>query len=412
MLRCFLLTYLASCLCAFGLSESLPKADDHFLDDLERRAFLFVWEQSDPKTGLSKDRSKADGEDQRVMASVASTGFGLSALCIAAERGYTNRADIKQRVDNTLRFLWEKMPQDHGFYYHFIDMRTGEREWKCELSTIDTSLLLCGVIMAGEYFGGETKELARKIYERVDWTYMLRDGLILHGWRPETGFINNKWDNYCEHMMIYLLAIGSPTHPIPVDSWDKWSRPKVTYKDFTYISDKAPLFVHQYSHAWFDFRRKRDKFADYFQNSVIATKAHKQFCLDQRERFPKWNENLWGVTASDSQKGYTAWGGPPEQGKLDGTIVPCAAAGSLPFLLPDTLAVLKHIKNDFGGTVYKRYGFVDAFNPHNGWVNPDVIGIDVGITMLMAENARTEFVWRTFMKNKAAQRAMSLVFKN
>ena len=230
-----------------------------------------------------------------------------------------------------------------------------------------------------------------------------------HGWYPEKGFIKNRWDHYSELMIIYLLAIGSPTHPVPAATWEAFSRPWFEYEGIRYINSPAPLFIHQYSHAWFDFRRKRDRHANYFENSVLATRAHIRFCANLRPRFPHFSEDLWGITASDWEKGYTAWGGPPEQGKLDGTLVPCAAGGSLPFLPKECLRTLRVMRSRFDERVWKRYGFVDAFNPHTGWFAPDVIGIDVGITMLMAENLRTGFVWKTFMKNADVRRAMDRV---
>ena len=223
---------------------------------------------------------------------------------------------------------------------------------------------------------------------------------------PEAGFLKNRWDAYCEHMLLYLLAIGSPTHAIPASSWHAWRRPVFEYEGMRFISVNAPLFVHQYSHAWFDFAGKRDRYTDYFENSVLATKAHKRFCMNLKPPFAEFSEDLWGITASDSARGYRAWGGPPEQDKLDGTIVPCAAAGSIPFLPKDTLHTLTKMRERFGGKVWKRYGFIDAFNPHTHWFNPDVIGIDVGITALMAENQRSGFVWKTFMRSPDMQRAM------
>ena len=168
----------------------------------------------------------------------------------------------------------------------------------------------------------------------------------------------------------------------------------------------APLFVHQYSQAWFDFRDKRDRYADYFKNSIIATEVHRRFCLDLASQFPDYSEDLWGITASDSPKGYVIWGGPPATGPIDGTVVPCATGGSLPFLPQETIRVLHTIKNRYGNRAWNRYGFVDAFNPLTNWYDTDVVGIDTGITMLMAENARTGFVWETFMKNPEAKRGM------
>jgi hypothetical protein len=379
------------------------------LEDLAKSGFLYFWEAADPNTGLVKDRALADGQpDARRIGSIAATGFGLTALCIGAERGYLEKRRIEQRVLATLEYLWEHLPHHEGFYFHFVSVATGAREWKCELSSIDTGLLICGVLMCGQYWpDSRIRALAKKIYERVDWRWML-DGseCLSHGWKPESGFLKNRWDAYCEHMLLYLLAIGSPSHPIPAQSWDAWRRPVFEYEGLRFITANAPLFIHQYSHAWFDFAGRRDRYTDYFENSVLATKAHKLFCLNLKPRFPEFSDDLWGITASDSAKGYRAWGGPPEHGKLAGTIVPCAAAGSIPFLPKDTLHTLTQMRERFGGKVWKRYGFIDAFNPHTNWFNPDVIGIDVGISMLMAENYRSGFVWKTFMRNPDLRRAM------
>jgi hypothetical protein len=386
-------------------------ADEQFLDELERAGCLFFVEQADPRTGLVKDRNRADDpNDPRQVASIAATGFGLTAMCIGAERGWVPRANAQAQVLRTLQFLYNKLPQEHGFFFHFIDARTGERVWKCELSSIDTAILLCGVLTCRQFFAdAELRRLARQIYERVDWPWLLdADQVLRHGWKPESGFLKARWDTYCELMMLYLLALGSPTHPIPPEAWHAWKRPSFEYAGIRYINPAAPLFVHQYSHAWFDFRHQRDRYADYFENSVQATRAHRLFCLDLRKRFPQFGEELWGISASDSAKGYVAWGGPPEHGPLDGTCVPCAAGGSIPFLPVETVRVLRAMRERFGSKIWRRYGFVDAFNPHTGWVAPDVIGIDVGITLLMAENARSGLVWKTFMRNAEARRGMEL----
>jgi hypothetical protein len=389
--------------------EALSAADHAFLDEVERASFRFFWESARPETGLVKDRSQADGQDTREVASIAATGFGLTALCIADERRFMPRGEVRNRVLATLRFLWDQLPQEHGFYYHFINFRTGERLWKCELSSIDTGILLCGVLTCGQHFQEPAiRDLAKKIYERVDWAWMMAGRPWLsHGWKPESGFLKSSWDNYCELMMLYLLGMGSPTHPIPPETWSAWKRPWFEYEGIRYVNPSAPLFIHQYSHAWFDFRGKRDAFTDYFENSVLATKAHRLFCIRLRERFPHFGEDLWGITASDSARGYRAWGGPPEQDKLDGTLVPAAAGGSLSFLPRECISVLRNMRDRFGERVWKRYGFVDAFNPETEWFAPDVIGIDAGITLLMAENARSQFVWKTFMKNKDVQAGMA-----
>jgi len=205
-------------------------------------------------------------------------------------------------------------------------------------------------------------------------------------------------------MMIPLLALGSPTHPVEPAVWTAFSRPHMQYKTFSYISGSDPLFVHQYSHAWFDFRHKRDEVTNYFENSVIATQAHEQFCLDLGEPYSK---DYWGISASDSKTGYQAWGGPPKIGNLDGSVVPNAAAGSLPFLPDEGLRVLRSLQKRYGNKAWGRYGFTDAFNPSLGWYDTDVLGIDLGIGMLMAENLRSGFVWDTFSKNPEVSLAFS-----
>jgi hypothetical protein len=389
-------------------SIRFPTAQEHLLDEIERATCRFFWEQADSNTGLVKDRSRSDGNDDRHIASIAATGFGLTALCIAVQRGYMERSKATDRALQSLRFLWNSFAHEHGFFYHFVDVATGRREFRSELSSIDSGILLCGVLTCRQFFDEpEIRKLAQQIYERMDWQWMLNGGATLsHGWKPETGFLKARWDTYSEHMMLYLLAIGSATHPIPPASWDAFARPIYHYYDQSYIGARAPLFVHQYSHAWFDFRGRRDRYADYFDNSVRASRAHRSFCLELKRQFSDYSPDLWGITASDSANGYVVWGGPPAMGKIDGTLVPAAAAGSIPFLPKECLRVLYNMRERFGDRIWKRYGFVDAFNPLTGWVNPDVIGIDTGITLLMAENARSGFVWETFMKNPEARSGM------
>ncbi|MGH9533061.1 MAG: glucoamylase family protein, partial [Terriglobales bacterium] len=387
----------------------LTDQDHALLHELERAATLFFWEAASPYSGLVKDRSRADGQDPRDVASIAATGFGLTALCIADRRGYINSKKVRERVLATLRFLARRMPHQRGFYFHFVNLHTGERVWECEVSSIDTAILLCGVLTCRQHFDdAEIRLLATEIYERVDWPWMLAgDTLLSHGWKPESGFLKPRWDSYSELGMLYLLGLGSGTHPLPVETWHAWKRPVWNYEGMRFIGSEAPLFVHQYSHAWFDFRGQRDRYADYFENSVVATRVHRDWCIGLRKRFPHFGPDLWGITASDSAGGYVVWGGPPAIGPLDGTLVPCAAGGSIPFLPQETIRVLRTMRERFGKKAWKRYGMVDAFNPQTNWYNPDVIGIDLGIMLLMAENARSGFVWETFMRNPEAQRALA-----
>jgi len=383
-------------------TEKLTPADSAFLDELQRRACTFFFEQASPTTGQVLDRAHAFDasgvRDPRRMASIAATGFGLSALCVADRRGYIPSPAVLDRVRSTLRFHHDKMETNHGFFTHFNDIETGATWHNSEVSPIDTSLLLCGVLTARAYFhhDAEIQQLATDLYHRVDWPWMLNGGdTFAMAWH-NGGFERGRWNHYCEFMMMYLLALGSPTHPIPASSWDAWSRPIMHFEDFTYISAADPLFVHQYSHAWFDFRHKRDKYANYFQNSITATRAHESFCLSLGKPY---SPDYWGISASDSQHGYTAWGGPPAHGGIDGSVVPCAAAGSLAFVPADCLRVLRALKENYSTRAWGRYGFCDAFHPQANWYDPDVLGIDLGIGVLMAENLRTGFVWETFARN-------------
>jgi hypothetical protein len=385
--------------------STLSPSDDAFLEELEKANFQFFWEQADPGTGLVKDRCNVRGADNSIVGSIASTGFGLTALCIGEKRGYVTLAEARHRAITTLRFLWESMPNHRGFFFHFANTKTGERIWDSEVSSIDTAILICGVLTCRQHFRiADITRLAYAISNRVEWSWLSEDtSLLQHGWAPEAGFLPYRWNYYSELMMMYLLGLGSPTHPLRPESWDAWKRITFDYEGIRYIGSFAPLFIHQYSHAWFDLRKKRDKYADYFQNSTIATDVHRRWCIELGKQFPDYTDDLWGITASDSEHGYVAWGGPPEMGPIDGTVVPSASAGSLPFLPPATLRVLRNIKNRYGDHCWCRYGFVNAFNPLKNWYDSDVIGIDTGITMTMAENLRTGFVWDTFMKNREAQ---------
>jgi hypothetical protein len=402
-------------------SPRLTAEDEAFLEDLSRRAFLYFKEHADPQTGLVLDRARAGGEAHDAshhshdIASSAATGFGLTALCVGAERGWMTRAEARGRVAATLRFFAARAPHKNGWFLHWMNKPDGARRWGSEFSSIDTALLLGGVLTARGYFreDAEIQRLAALIYRRVDFRWML-DGhptLLSHGWKPETGFLKPRWDTYSEHMILQLLAVGSPARPITPRAWRAWGRKRISYAGRTYLND-GPLFTHQYSHAWVDFRGWREgwyPFTDYFENSVAATRAHRDFCLSLSGEFPGYTEDVWGITASDSRKGYVAWGGPPRDPSIDGTVVPCAAGGSLMFTPDISLRALRAMREKFGERVYGRYGFTDAFNPNDGWTNPDVIGINVGITLLSAENLRTGNVWRWFMSNPEIPRAMRMV---
>lgn len=389
---------------------NFPPDQERLLDEIESRAASYFYDQADPKTGLVRDRARMEGPEARKIASIAATGFGLSALCIAENRGYIESGAAKRRVELTLEFLVSRCAHMNGFFPHFLDLQTGARAWRSEFSSIDTAWLLCGALHAAAHFQTpHISRLANELYARVDWKWMLNGKETLsHGWMPERGFLPYRWDTYSELLAMYLLAIGSPTHAIPAATWEAWNRPVRQFNGFSYIESDAPLFAHQYSHAWLDFRGRRDRFADYFENSRLATGAHRLFCMDLAKKYPWYSENMWGITASDSRRGYLAWGGPLRSGTLDGTLVPCAAGGSIAFMPQECAAVLQTMLSRYGNRVWGRYGFVDAFHPQAKWYDVDVVGIDQGITMLMAENARTGLVWETLGADPNIERGMRL----
>lgn len=390
-------------------AQPFSPEDDQLLDDLERAQLCYFWEQVNPQIGLVKDRCNARkaATDDSTVASIASTGFGLTAICIGERRGYLTRSDARQRVITTLEFLAHKLPNHRGFFYHWADMNTGERVWESEISSIDTAILLCGILTCRTHFRDtDITLLAHSITNRVEWTWLSEDtSLLPHGWRPEMGFLPYRWDYYNEMMMMYLLGLGSPTYPLRPEVWDAWKRTEFDYEGMRFIGSFAPLFVHQYSQAWFDFRGKRDRYADYFQNSIVATEVHRRFCMELGKQFPDYSADFWGITASDSINGYVIWGGPPATGPIDGTVATAAAGGSLAFLPQDSMRVMRAIRTRYP-QAWCCYGFVDALNPLKNWYDTDVVGIDLGITMLMAENARSGYIWEVFMQNPEAQVGM------
>jgi hypothetical protein len=422
---------------AKATKSTLSPQDDAFLEDLERRSFQFFWEQTDPNTGITRGRARTDASPynavRRDVGSTGVTGFGLTALCIAAERGWIPRDQARQRALNTVRFYAERAPNEHGWFYHWMNVVTGERTGatfdsavlkvpaelnvkrpKSEVSVSDSTWLIAGALTVGQYFkeDPEIARLAKKIYERVDYRWMTNGDpyLLAHGWMPETGFIEHRYDKYCQLALMYLLGIGSPTHPLPPDAWYAWKRNPNSYGEYKYIGESL-LWTYQYPFAWADFRGRHETRAphtDWFENAATATRAHRAFCMDLKKEFPGYSEDIWGITSSMSATGYKAWGGPPRKQGLDGTVVPCAAAGSLAITPDIALSALKAMKTRFGDKIYGRYGFADAFNPNNGWVSPDVIGLDEGITLLSAENLRTGNVWKWFMQNAQVGRAMDL----
>lgn len=409
-----------------AMAEPFPD-DIAFLDYLQRASFAFFWCESNPANGLVKDRSTPTSP-----CSIAAVGFGLTAWCIGADRGWITRQQARDRVLAALRTFREG-PQGtnrlgtigyRGWLYHFLDMTNATRVWNSELSSIDTALFLAGALYACEYFDRdepaetEIRQRANALIDRVDWSWMLagRDSLAM-GWRPETGFLTSRWIGYNEAMILYLLGLGARSNALPDGVWERWVsgyRWRTNY-GHAYV-EFAPLFGHQYSHCWVDFRYRADAFMaarglTYFENSRRATLAQQAYAVANPARHPGYGATLWGFTACDgpgfgSFLGYAARGAPPPEND-DGTIAPTAPGGSLPFAPETCLPTLRHMYDQYRRELWTGYGFRDAFNLAANWWGPDVLGIDQGPILLMIENYRTGSVWRRFMKSEIIRRGLN-----
>ncbi len=381
---------------------------------------MYFLEQTDPKTGLAFDRTSVNGKrtDNRV-ASIAATGFALTSYCIAQEHHWIDRHDAERRVRRTLAFFLREAPNKGGWFYHFMDARTGERTPESEISSIDTAILLAGALTTRACFhdDAEIVSLSTKLFDNVDFPWMMNGSqkYFTLGWTPEHGFLHAEWASYSELLILYLLGIGSPTHPISGTTWDRWRMPVETEGGYAFIGG-GPLFIHQYSLAWIDLRERFTSdpswnfHANYLLNARRATRGQREaFRTQLANRFRGYSDNVWGLTASDSPHGYLDWGGSPDDPRIDGTVAPAAVAGSL-MLTPDIcLPALRRMRSSYGTLIYGRYGFVDAFNPTTGWISSEVSGLGAGITLLSAENLRTGSVWRWFMSNPEPERALDIV---
>ncbi|MDP3790565.1 MAG: glucoamylase family protein [Candidatus Omnitrophota bacterium] len=386
---------------------SFASPDEEFLDKLEYDSILYFVRENNPANGLIKDSSRPGSP-----ASVASVGFGLTAICIGESRGWIVKKDAYDIVLKTLKTFRDTVPNEKGFFYHFLDMRTAQRAWNSEVSSIDTALFLAGALFAGEYFKGtEIEDVARELYERVEWPWMLNGKKVLcMGWKPEEGFLWYYWDSYSEAMILYALAIGSPTHPIPAECWFEWARPVDSYGDYSIVyCSTGSIFTYQYSHAWIDFRQIFDGDINYYNNSVNAVKANRQFCFDNAASHKSYSENSWGLSACLGPDGYKGYGAKPGAALNDGTIPPYGMAGSIVF---DPIASLGGLKNLYTNHnfLYGKYGFKDAFNTDKGWWAEEYLGIDVGICAVMIENYRSGLVWSSFMELPAIKNWVSKCF--
>lgn len=420
------------------------RALDPFVDTLQSRTFDWFWDTTDPSNGLVPDRAPAPS-----FSSIAAVGFGLTAYPIGVERGYVTREQARERTLTTLRYFWDA-PQGpepggrnigyRGFFYHFLDMDTGLRHAQTELSTIDTALLMAGILFCREYFDAddpveaEIRALADSLYLRVEWPYFQEPGpAIRMGWRPEPdrGFGPAEWLGYNEAIILLVLALGSPTHPVGTEAWDAWAaRYPERWGEFYGYEHLMypPLFVHQYSHVWIDFSGIQDAFMrekgiDYFENSRRATLAQREYAIDNPMEWKDYGADIWGLTASSGPLAdtvvidgrprvfhrYWARGAAGDDIRDDGTLVPTALGGSIPFAPDETISALVAIRDRYGDRVFREYGFVDAFNPtldvegvetdHGriepgvGWFEDDYLGIDQGPIVAMIENHRTGLVW-------------------
>jgi len=415
-----------------------PRVTWAFLDTLEERTFRFFWERTDPRTGLVPDRWPTPS-----FSSIAAVGFGLTAYPIGVERGYVTRAEARRRVLTTLDFFL-RAPQGpqaaavaghRGFFYHFLDMSTGHRFGAVELSTIDTTLLLGGVLVCQSYFDGDlpeeqaVRERAEALFRRVDWRWAVaRPPLVSMGWRPESGFLNADWHGYNEAMLLYVLALASPTSAVDESAWAEWTRTYTwgTFQGQAHVAF-GPLFGHQYSHVFVDFRGIRDAYMrgrgiDYFENSRRATYAQRGYAALNPVGWKEYGPEMWGLSACDGPADvrlgvdgwprtfwtYSARGASLEGIRDDGTLAPTAAAASLPFAPEIVLPALLEMRRRHGDALFSTYGFKDAFNPSfpGGWVDTDYLGIDQGPILAMIENHRTGLVWRTLRKNPHVVRGL------
>ncbi len=397
---------------SFSFSPSLfadktGLSDEELLDTIQRKSLDYFINERNLSTGLVRDN--APNSDQGVSnspASIAATGFALAVYPAAASRDWLDNGTAREMVLATLRFFWERAPQEHGFFYHFMNPETGERTKNSELSPIDTALFLAGAMFAAEYFeDAEIRELVNKIYDRIDWPWMLHEGKTLAmAWSPETGFQRNRWDTYNESMVMYLQAMGSATHPIPADSWKAINRPVGSYREYRLIY-QPPLFTHQYSHIFVDFKNKHDGFADYFKNSTNATLANRAFCINHENEFKSYGPESWGLTASDGPGGYAAYGAPPGSARHDGTVAPTACGSSIVFTPKESIACLRNFYENMP-ELWGRYGFADAFNKDKKWVSRLVLGIDQGPLFLMIENYRSGLIWKKMSQNISITKAL------
>ena len=384
------------------VADLLAMNDADFIDAVARATFDYFWLEANPENGLVKDRSTPDS-----VASIAAVGFALAALPIGVDRGWITYDEGYQRALTTLQtFTSGGVEGTHGFFYHFVNMRTGEREWSSELSSIDTALLVAGALVSGQYFADtEVAALADQLYANVEWDWMAPGGaLVRMGWTPSGGYLGAAWDHFDESMILYALAIGSPTHPVPPIAWGLWDRPVNRDGAYIYLAGE-PLFVYQYPLAFLDVRGQEDQYANYVNNTTLACVRNQQFAVDHSDEYATYGNGVWGLSASDGPEGYRAYGA--WNNNHDGTVAPYAAASCLPFTPGIALAGMRAVLTEYGSLAWREYGFVSAINEDVDWYSRDHIGIDQGDILLNLVNAQDGFVWELFMANPNIQNAIT-----
>lgn len=399
-------------------AATLPSVDiDEIIEFEMKGSFDYFWEQANtdmdsPGYGLIRDRYPGS----EGIASIAAVGFGLTAYLVGIEKGYITREAGMERVNHTLDTLLA-LDRVEGFYYHFLDMKTGKRAWNSEVSSIDTAILMMGVLSAGEYFAGEIETKAQELYEEVNWTWFLDESrnMFYMAYRPEKGF-EGHWDFYAEQLMLYVLAAGSDTHPIDSLPYYTFTRHKAKYgtgQPFIH-SWFGSIFTHQFSHAWIDFRGRTDKKeVNWFENSVEASLAQVNFAAAMDEKYLTLGPNAWGLTACDGPDGYNGLYGAPPSGfdnkahLVDDTVPPAGAIGSIVFVpeAAERAMAYYYSLDQLNG----KYGFLDAFNLSRDWYANDWIGIDKGITLLMLANYQDNIVYKITMENKSILQGLNLL---
>lgn len=362
--------------------------------------------------GLIRDKTVID----KNIASIASVGYGLAALIIGIEHKWITYKQAYNRANRTLDTFINHVEGENGFYYHFVDMETGKRVWDCEISIIDTAIFLCGAITVGEYFGGQIKEKVDYLYKKVNWGWYTNkeENYFYMGYKPEVGFWGH-WNMYAEQLMMYVLGAGSETFPIDKSLYYGFKIKKADYcgiKDIIYTYG-GTLFTYQFSHAWINFANLEDANAtNWYKNSVKATLANREYCIQNKDKYKTYGENSWGLTPCIGPRGYHSFGAKPCDIDLeknnDGTVAPCGAIGSVVFTPNESIKAMEFFYNNYI-KLWGKYGFKDGYNIENNraWFSKEYIGIDKGIGMIMIENYLHGTIWDYFMKNKNIQKGLA-----